>query len=427
MPAVRRQQRVRKLDVEAAPSVRPSWPAVVIASLVVLAGGLLAGRFLGRGRSEAASLPAPPLPANRIVDGGPGPWGQLRYARIGIQPRDEQMGAEQDFGRARWFFGRQSRDRVAALLHNVDLPPAILSALMNRAAWEETPGGTLIDPPEETLLGLEPAARARLYEALAPFAENQQRFPVPLRPELLNERLETSSLTDGTLKLFRRLLYPKDSWLLFSDTPFVLSHIPELKERARFLSTLARNMTYLVTLHVDVRSDIEGLARYWGFDGRAKDLTPLLQSLARLPGGSDLDLAHLLPPLARRRVFTYPTAVPGQRDVRNCFWTAMNFFNETPDDRLAEAEEMVRVLSTEYERVDNPAFGDVVFITGDDHAPMHAASYLADQLVFTKNGSLPFHPWMYMKVSELIDLYSVMSPVRQELSVSYYRRKRAAQ
>ena len=404
-----RRQRVSKVEVDTPVVVRPSWPAVVIASLIVLTGGLAAGRFLGRGRSEAASLPAPLRPSpNRIVDGATGPWGQLRYARIGIQPREEQMGAEQDFGRTRWFFGGQSRARVLSLLHNAELTSAVLTALVDHAEWEENPGGTIIDPPEEVLLGLEPATRARLYEMLAPFPQNQQRFPVPLQTDLLAERLDTSGLADGTLKLFRRLLYPKDRWTLFSDTPFVLSHLHDLKERGHFMSMLARNMTYLVTLHVDVRSDIESLAKYWGFDGRAKDLTPLLQSLAR------------------RRVFTYPTAVPGKQDVRNCFWTAMNFFSETPDDRLSETEELVRVLHSEYERVDQPAFGDVVFVTGDEGTPVHAASYLADQLVFTKNGSLPFHPWMYMKVGELIDLYSVMSPVRQELSVSYYRRKNPA-
>jgi hypothetical protein len=398
---------------------------ITAAGLIAMSAGMYAGRFLLPARSEEAPVdPAKVARARRTFDGKPGAWGRLRYIRIGIEPPPDQLDAEHDYGHPRWFFRSLSRRQTEQLLRAANPPPSALQALVEQSFWQETPQGTVVGPSDEALLTLDPASRQRIYSALADVPQNTQRFPVPMRPDFLAERMESSGLKSGTLALWQKLLYPSGSWLFFADTPFVLSHLPQLDERRRFISMLARNVTYLVSLQVDPGSNIEDIARYWTFSGRAKDCGPLLKSLTRVPGGSELDLAHLLPPMARRRIYTYAKPTPkGVTDVRNCFWTAMNFFNETPEDRFTDADEMMKVLKTEYDTVTEPAFGDVVVLFDSRNQAIHAASYLADNLLFTKNGHTPFHPWMYATLDDIQELYAAMLPRSLPFTFGIYRRR----
>jgi hypothetical protein len=85
---------------------------------------------------------------------------------------------------------------------------------------------------------------------------------------------------------------------------------------------------------------------------------------------------------------------------------------------------MVKVLRAEYDKVVEPAFGDVLVLLGRDGQPFHAATYLADDVVFTKNGHTQFHPWMYATVDELRQLYAAMSPRSLPFDLVYHRRRR---
>jgi hypothetical protein len=395
--------------------------AVGLASLIV---GMTAGRFLLPARSENPPVDQSPPARVRTFVGKPGPWGQLHFVQIGIEPPPDQLDAERDYGRPLWFFRSLSRPQTEQLLRAAHPPANALRALLDESFWKETPEGTWVGPTDEALLGLDPASRGRIYGALADIPQNTQRFPVPMRPDSIAERTGSSRLQPTTLDLWQRLLYPSGKWIFFADAPFVLSKLPQLEERRRFISMLARNVTYLVSLKVDASADIEGIARYWTFRGRSKESGPLLQSLSRVPGGSELDLAHLLPPMARRRIYTYAKPSPnGVVDPRNCFWSAMNFFAETPEDRFTNADEMMRVLTAEYQLVDEPTFGDVVVMFDAQNQPIHAASYLADNLLFTKNGHTPFHPWMYATLDEIHELYSAMLPRSLPFTIRNFRRR----
>jgi hypothetical protein len=52
-------------------------------------------------------------------------------------------------------------------------------------------------------------------------------------------------------------------------------------------------------------------------------------------------------------------------------------------------------------------YGDVLmFITPDGRA-VHSATYLADDILFTKNGSNLLTPWLLMRLQDLSKLYEV--------------------
>jgi len=96
----------------------------------------------------------------------------------------------------------------------------------------------------------------------------------------------------------------------------------------------------------------------------------------------------------------------------------LNFFSKQPDDRFCNPAEVLRALTHDYYRVySNPLLGDVVEFVDETGNARHAAVYIADDFVFTKNGVSSSRPWMLMRLGELKSYY----PTRKPLQVLFYR------
>ena len=54
---------------------------------------------------------------------------------------------------------------------------------------------------------------------------------------------------------------------------------------------------------------------------------------------------------------------------------------------------------------------------------VHAANYVADDVVFTKNGGFATQPWMLMHLDDMIDAYATHHPMSGPLKRHYVRRK----
>ena len=48
---------------------------------------------------------------------------------------------------------------------------------------------------------------------------------------------------------------------------------------------------------------------------------------------------------------------------------------------------------------------DVIAFVDENETLFHAAVYLADDLVFTKNGTTPMAPWAIMKLEDVVETY----------------------
>ena len=89
-------------------------------------------------------------------------------------------------------------------------------------------------------------------------------------------------------------------------------------------------------------------------------------------------------------------------------WTSLNFFRDPPDPKFGEADYILEKLKTEYYQVKtDPRFGDIVMFTTPDLKFIHSAVYLADNIVFTRNGDNPRNPWMLSTIDDLLDIYSI--------------------
>ena len=389
-----------------------SWAIRVLLLSCILLFVLLmkAKTAIPRGESRSSETASQALsnnasPSELFENGKPGPWGKLEYVRINLEAPDAFIPIEtRTDEKPHWYFRSHSPAELAEFFNHCDLTAAQRNELMNTNSWVIESDGLEVMPGEELVLGLSREARTKIYTLLSTDPRNQYNvWPFRFRDGRMDEWFEQSGLSRTTLDLVQSLLYARGSTLCFSDFQLVMSRIPSNDERRRLMKTLTRTAALLVKLRVDADADTEALSDYWAKGRRAKDIETLLDSLARVQGGASVDVIHLLPPFARKRLntFSVPSDDPAA-GARDCYWTAMNFFHDPPDDRFMESDNVRNALAQSYTRVAQPTFGDLMFLASPQGESVHAVVYIADDVVFTKNGATGLQPWILMKWDDLI-------------------------
>lgn len=352
------------------------------------------------------------------------PWGKLEVTKIAIERPDEFITVNRYLaGTNRWFFEEFTGDQLRKFFNEGDLDRGQQADLLDSTRWQIRSNGIIVTPNPETVLSLPASSRARIYNVLSSYSANYyQRFPFVIRADEVEEWFDKNGLSPSTDKLIRGFLYRRGDALCFADMIEIMSRLSSTEEKRLVAKMFSRETTLLVKLRVDEGTDVEPLVNYWGKQGQAKDLRPLLESLARTPGGAMLDLVHLLTPFARERLYTYPfpSENPNEK-ARDCFWSAMNFFNVNPDDRFTKFEEVKRTIYTDYYPVEgDPTFGDVIWFIDTKGIAIHSAVYIAQNFLFTKNGANPNEPWILMDLDDLLAVYAINAP----LHMTAYRLKR---
>lgn len=346
--------------------------------------------------------------------GKPGPWGEIEYIRVNLEiPEEFVDGEEQGLGATKWFFAGMTREQLLEFFNASPLTEAQRTELREVNRWAQEADGILIQPSSELIFGLAPEARAVIYAQLARSARNDfQASPFVYRTGGFADWFGQSGLSEATIALVQRVVYQRGTALCVSDLPALCARVTDRAERRRLIKTLSRSAALLMKLRVEPGSDTEALTEYWSQGWHVKDIGPLLQSLTRVTNGMTIDVVHLLPPFARRRVNSYPTPLaPGQRPP-DCYWTAFNFFNDTPDDRYFDDNLWRQALQQDYQLTEQPTLGDLVFLTRPDGVPIHCAVFIADDVVFTKNGANLRQPWKLMKMEDMLARYPEDYPLR---------------
>lgn len=361
-----------------------------------------------------------------VVKLKPGPWGDISCVPIIISPPlefiPESMPATSS--QVLWRFPEMTRETMAQYLTERDISEGLHAKLLNEAKPDPASKGMVVQASKELVLGLSPEDRAKLYLGLTQFIENPDHVKAfRFCGKSLDEWFEHTKLRSETKRLVEPLIYRIGRFMFFADLRTIESDIATSEERRLLLKALSQERTFLVQLNVPANSDIESLVRYWGRRGQAKDIRPILESLAGIQSdaeGEDISIVHLLPPFSRRRIFTYP--VPAERLPainRDCHWTALNFFAETPDDALCDAQTVAKTIVNDYHRIyGDLRVGDVAMFFNGPDTYIHSAVYIADDVFFTKNGSLSTRPWMFMRLDDLKEYYPTLKP----LEVRYYRK-----
>ena len=399
--------------------------ALFSATLILVTGFVTASLFQPR------QTLAPPATAASVVTkpntkpAGAAPvWGELICYDINLAQPDEYLGYELDAANRepRWTFPDLNREAARQIMLVSGLTPELAARAVSNTLSETNNGTTIVHPDNRLLTALSPDVRAKLYGKLARTPGN----PYMAYPFCFPRNTFAEWFGDGTndtraMTLVRSLLYPRGDGLCFSDIEFLMNQTPSEKERMDILRSLSRQSAVLVRVRIRPDADIDKLLSYWSRGIPVKDLRPLLESISRLPDGGTVSLLHFLPKFARERLYTFPMPSQPGDPVMDCHWSTMNFFNETPDNRFTGTTNTVPFLQANYDQIGKPGlYGDVILILNDAGKPIHSVVYIADDIIFTKNGYNCAQPWMLMRLDDLLARYTANAPPK---TLVYRKRK----
>lgn len=383
------------------------------------------------GSSQAATAspeqPEQTLPLQDIELSKIGPWGQLEYFEALLEAPLELVKASQPTSvRTRWFFGKMAPDAVSAFLQTLKLAQDLETELTDRDRWIHNADGTTIFPKQNVLIALPEPIRALLYRTLSKWPENEYHVEpeivyggsvkkwlagIDLSPQLIDFIEKTSYTTSSSTSSTR----------LFADTPGVLALAGSERERISILRAFSRTPTLVAKVRIK-KGNTHELKSYWNKGVRFKDTSTFLSSMLRYDTLDKIDLVHLLPAEVRKILYTFPRpSLSRSGYLPDCHWSSLNFFNTEPIERLCDPPQATAYTLENFERVSPPyELGDVLFFTDIDTGDAyHSCAYIADDIVFTKNGRSPLQPWVLMKIGKVKDLYDL----HYRTNTTAYRRK----
>ncbi|MCB1225705.1 MAG: hypothetical protein KDK99_07855 [Verrucomicrobiales bacterium] len=360
--------------------------------------------------SADETTPAVPDTAT-IAHAVEGPWGRLQYYHFYLEAPEHLVALlPPPRARTRWAVPVDQVPELNQAFRSAGLTNQQLEEVMDPSIRVVADGLYSLFPNPHTVLSLSPKSRTSLYNFLSRFSVNGvYSSPVQFFSGDVRQWAKDTSIREDLVDLIDELIYYRGDVKVFGDIPLILSACRTESEVMDMAKHFTRVRTMVVRLEVSKDSNLDQIVNYWstGLGLRRKDIEPLLRAAIQTEGVSLIDMLHLLPPLPRKLLYTYPDismATDGR--MPDCHWTSLNFFNYNPqgiylDERLAATAVMER-----FDRVDPPyQYGDVImFITDDDRAH-HSCTYLAADIVFTKNGYNVLVPWTLANLSDVANLY----------------------
>jgi hypothetical protein len=347
-----------------------------------------------------------------------GVWGALETSPIVISPPIEYVPTVNwgRIGMPEWYFPNASADQARSFLESSGVAAGDLASVMATVAPAPSVQGVVVRPSFDVIRRLSPETRARVYLQLGKTPLNaDQATAYRFYGNAVDDWLGTDFLAPSTRQLVESLVYRQNGFMFFADMSVVRTQVSEIVELQRLVKRLSRQATMLVKLRIDHPGDVGRIANYWGRAGRRTDIRPLLESIASLPQEADrrIDISHLLPPLPRQHLYRYQrvTVADFEKPVLlNCFWTALNFFNTVPNDAYLDVDVALQHLKKDYYIIhDGFQLGDIVAYSDTDGNLFHVAVYLADGLVFGKNGSSVLAPWSILPMERIKGHYAERS------------------
>lgn len=352
----------------------------------------------------------------------PGPWGMVSAQPILIEAPASLLTVNFQLGDGRWYFPARNADEVSAFLRGAGLTAEQTARVLPLLQPVSGRDGLLSAvPPEDLVRSLTMDVRSRLYDNLASVPENFAQVEPFRTTELhLDAWLAPEHLPPELIAEVRSLMWRRGSGLFFSDYNIVAAKITSPSLKLAMLRQLTRKASVVLTLHVPPGGNVEDLVAYYGVSGRRDKVEPVLQGLSEA-GGGNIGFSNMLPIFARGRLYRFPDPLPSKDISPDCHWTTFNFFNQgEPDDTLNDAAHVDGVIEADYEPVNGPPhFGDVVLLTLPDGSSIHSATFIADHIVFTKNGPSLASPFAFSTVTEMLAFY----PNSESIRLAYYRRK----
>lgn len=378
-------------------------------------------------RGSPAAEQDAPLSAGPTTSRPMQPSGTLLISPIIVSPPmeyvSEEWGRPPDEGL--WFFPDTTPDALDKLFASSGLAPDHVARLKANAHLEPRIRGIVVRRDDAIVRAMSAEARTTIYRTLGQSPLNfDQANAFKFFGTSAGDWLKGSPISPETRAIVEPLIYRDGDFLHFADARLAQQLITDNEELRKLAKVLLRQSTMLVRLKVASPDNVPQLAAYWGRGGRSLDVRPLLESVAGMGDDQSIDVVHLLPAFARNRLYRYPqpsTADENQPLLANCLWSSLNFFNPAPDDRFLNVEAALKALRDDYYTVEGEyQLGDIIGFVDGEGDLFHVAVHIADDLVFTKNGTSPVTPWTIMPLDRVIGFYHLKS---EDPRLIYHRRK----
>lgn len=401
---------------------------IVLPAVLTIAGMFAEARAT---RAHETSYVSAPLASTRIAERmRSGPWGRLESERFTLAPSSAALrGMRIGTSPPHWVIPRMTRASFSRLLARASVPDPDAARWVDASRSAEFPEGLGVAPDCGMIRRLGGKGLAAVFAELEKDSANAaDRWVLP---ERYLATLGDFGLPDSLTGSVRAYSVVRGASRVTYCLPCAFG--PDIPEAGRtaFLAAMSQQASREVSLRVDARDDLRNLTEYWSVgrdDTGRRRVARLLAEAARSPGGSSVPLESLLPAAPASWLNRFPSSVAAGAKVDteslNCSWTALNFFRARPEPRFNQATVVVATLTRDYRQVAEPRFGDVaVFLTPDEYL-VHAATYVAGDLFFTKNGSNALHPWVLNTRRELLLSFAETLPRGGSLKVRYYRAKK---
>lgn len=349
----------------------------------------------------------------KIASCAPGPWGRLSYYYFFLEaPAHVVEKFPLPNTTPRWIFDLADYEVIAAQLKQAGVDASQVDQLLQSRRMARDDRRVYVFPTAGMVENLSPETRSTLYAILARNPANTfYHSPVFFLTDSVEEWAKDSELPQAVVQRISRLAYKSGNALVFSDIPLLLGYASSIAEARFIMQKLTRVRTLLARLDLGPEDSIPDLLNYWstGLGLRRKELEPLMRAVVRTEGVVHLDILHLLPPLPRKLLYTFPDltfAVEGR--MPDCHWTSLNFFNMRPQSYLLDSRLATSLVKQDFDKVEPPyRYGDVLMFISPDERAVHSATYLAGDIVFSKNGANMLTPWLLMRLPDLEKLYDV--------------------
>ncbi|MDB6138535.1 MAG: hypothetical protein JWO94_1607 [Verrucomicrobiaceae bacterium] len=313
--------------------------------------------------------------------------------------------------RPRWIFPVLRLPDLPGLFRRAGLDPVFISALMAPATVVKDMDMAYLFPPQASLEAMTPAQRQMIYSELRKYPANEfHADPVLILSDNVDEWFHSAKLRPEIIAKFKQLTYKRGQATAFSDLPVLMSYAQDEAEGKAMMKALTHTRALMVKLVANEQTNVPEIMKYWttGMNLRRKDVEPLLQSIIDVEGVDRIDLAHMLPPLPRKLLMTYPDIGMGKEGILpDCHWTSLNFFNYDPQPYLLDSRLATSAVLERFNAVEAPyKYGDILFfLDAKNGDAFHSCIYIADDIVFTKNGRNVLSPWVFMRLDDVKKIY----------------------
>jgi hypothetical protein len=367
------------------------------------------------GQLQPLGMPMPmPVPAKKKITptrGERGPWGRLEYYPVMLEA-PESLVAQFPLPNSKvvWIFPESMSDSIPALLKAAGLDDAFIAELAQPASRMIDAGQLSLFPNLERVANMSEAQRSALYAELRRYPQNEFcAEPVIISSGDVDLWFRESTLRPELLAKIKQWSYLRGETRVFSDIGLLMNFVTGEAEARAVLKALTRVESLMVRLLLEDESEIPSLIDYWttGLNTRRKDIEPLLRSVLDVEGVDSIGLSHLLPPLARKLYLTYPDpSMARQGILPDCHWSSLNFFNYDAQPYLLDSRLATSAVLERFVPIDEPyRFGDIIFFLDAKGDAFHSAVYLADNLIYSKNGRNVVSPWIITSIDTMKKVY----------------------